>query len=42
MQIEWLDDQFHPVKYSATSGKPPWKFTSDPYEEPENEASDCE
>ncbi|KAF8146268.1 hypothetical protein K438DRAFT_1870057 [Mycena galopus ATCC 62051] len=47
LQIEWVDGQYDPVKYSQTTGKPPWKFgpQSSPHarhEEPETESSDDE
>ncbi|KAF7346949.1 hypothetical protein MVEN_01447300 [Mycena venus] len=46
VRIEWVDEQYNPVSYSA-NGKPPWKFQRPSYYaarrgEPETESSDCE
>ena len=44
LSIEWLDEEYNPVTYSKTNGKPPWKIKGRRSwcEEPETEASDCE
>ncbi|KAJ7669377.1 hypothetical protein DFH06DRAFT_1294162 [Mycena polygramma] len=40
VELDWLDDDYDPVVYSKTSGKPPWKLAPGTLE-PETEASDC-
>ncbi|KAF7361024.1 hypothetical protein MSAN_01132700 [Mycena sanguinolenta] len=42
LKLEWLDEQYNPVRYNQTNGKPPWKLTASWWEEPETEAGDCE
>ncbi|KAJ7147923.1 hypothetical protein C8R43DRAFT_1129479 [Mycena crocata] len=42
METEWLDEQFLPVCYSKTNGKPPWRFTNRYRSEPITEASNCQ
>ncbi|KAJ7636881.1 hypothetical protein FB45DRAFT_907605 [Roridomyces roridus] len=43
LQMEWLDEDFRPIVYRATNGKPFWAWTTTlQLEEPETEASDCE
>ncbi|KAJ7512405.1 hypothetical protein B0H11DRAFT_1951070 [Mycena galericulata] len=41
LPFEWLDEDYHPVKYSRTNGKPSWMVTRNSWnKEPETEASD--
>ncbi|KAJ7636874.1 hypothetical protein FB45DRAFT_907564 [Roridomyces roridus] len=46
LQVEWLDEDFNPVVYRETNGKPFWSFSTVgrlyDSDEPETEASDCE
>lgn len=43
LRIEWLDEEYNPVRYNTTNGKPPWTIErSWQNKEPETEASDCE
>jgi hypothetical protein len=41
LRVEWLDEEYNPVRYNETNGKPPWKWRSR-HMEPESAASDCE
>ncbi|KAJ7484372.1 hypothetical protein FB451DRAFT_1392930 [Mycena latifolia] len=43
LELQWLDENYKPVTYNHTNGKPPWKVDRSSYnKEPETEASDCE
>ncbi|KAJ7669375.1 hypothetical protein DFH06DRAFT_1180772 [Mycena polygramma] len=41
VELDWLDDNYDPVVYNRSTGKPPWKLDPE-IPEPESEASDCE
>lgn len=43
LQVAWFDEDYNPVTYSKTNGKPPWKvFRNSGDEEPETEASESD
>jgi hypothetical protein len=42
LELVWLDEDYNPVTYKKTNGKPPWTISRSEWnKEPETEASDC-